>query len=366
MGFRYLKYFDWMSFFLVLIISVVGLMFVFSATYKPECPCSIFFKKQVFGVISGLVIYLACCIVDYRKAIFWGYVGYLIVIGLLVFTLAKGHVGMGGQRWIDLGFTRVQPSELVKIFFPAFATYYFYARCDRPRQSWHDLLVPILIPLALSTVLVFKQPDLGTAVVLAGAALTTLWLAGADKRIFVYGALVGIIAMPIFWHVLKPYQRTRVTAFLGQGTPIKERYQIEQAKVAIGSGGIVGKGFLCGTQNKLQFVPEGRTDFIFSVLCEEMGFMGAFTVLILYAALFLRLFWVVQTIKPREPKIFALGLIIPVVFSAFINIGMVLGLLPSVGVPLPLMTCGISQTWTTCAGLGAFAGIAMRRCYING
>jgi rod shape determining protein RodA len=340
-------------------------MFVFSATYKPDVPYSLFFKKQLFGIVSGIAIYFICCTIDYRKALRWGYVCYIAIIGLLIFTLIKGSIGMGGQRWIDLAFIKFQPSELAKLFFPAFITYYFYSHRDHFENTWYDF-IPILIPLIISTILVLKQPDLGTAIVLFCSGLTTLWLAGMNKKFFMYGGLCALLAMPAFWYILKPYQKARVLVYLGQGEKTKERYQIEQAKIAIGSGGFTGKGFLQGTQNKLRFLPEGRTDFIFAVLCEEAGFVGAIIILILYIMLFLRLFTLAQTIKPADPKLFAAGLILPIMLSAIINICMVLGLLPIAGVPLPFMTYGISHTWTTFATLGMFTGIAIRRCYING
>ena len=308
---RYIKYFDWTSFFLIVALSFVGLMFVFSATYKPDIPYSSFFKKQLFGTLCGLGIYFVCCAIDYRKALQWGYVGYLIVIGLLAFTLIKGSIGLGGQRWIGFGSIRVQPSELVKFFFPAFFTYYFCAHRDYFENRWYDF-VPIFIPLLLSTVLVLKQPDLGTAIVLLSTGLITLWLAGLSKKFFIYAGLCALLAAPILWHMLRPYQKARVTVFLGQGKTTKERYQIEQAKIAIGSGGFAGKGFLQGTQSKLQFIPASQTDFIFAVLCEEAGFIGALIILLLYIILFLRLFVIVQSIKPPDHKLFAVGLIIPI------------------------------------------------------
>lgn len=362
---RYIKYFDWTSFLLIVTLSFIGLMFVFSATYNPDLPYSSFFKKQLFGTLAGIGIYFLCCIIDYRKALQWGYIGYLIIIGLLAFTLIKGTIGFGGQRWIGFGGVRVQPSELVKLFFPAFMTYYFSTHRDYFENRWYDFL-PIFIPLILSTILVLKQPDLGTAIVLLSTGLITLWLAGLDKKFFIYGGLCALLATPVMWHMLRPYQKARVMVFLGEGKTSKERYQIEQAKIAIGSGGLTGKGFLQGTQNKLHFIPAGQTDCIFAVLCEEAGFIGALIILCLYAMLFLRLFSIVQTIKPPDPKLFAVGLIIPIMLSALINISMVLGLLPIVGIPLPFMTYGISHTWTTFASLGIFTGIAIRRFYING
>jgi len=363
---RYLNCFDWTSFFLIAGIASLGLIFVFSATYKLDLPYSIFFKKQLLGIISGFGIYLLCCLIDYRRAILWGYTGYIAIIVLLVLTMLKGSVGgWGGQRWIDIAFIRIQPSELAKFFYPAFVTYFCCIKKDLIDGTIKDYL-PLLIPLFITSLLVLKQPDLGTAIVLMTSGLAMLWLAGLSNKFFLYGFCFCLLATPLLWATLKPFQKQRIAVYLGSGTTTKERYQIEQARIAIGSGGLTGKGFLQGTQNCFHFIPAGRTDFIFAVLCEEMGFMGALLLIVLYLLLFMRLCWIIQTLRPREPRLFAAGLMLPILISAIINIGMVLGLLPIVGIPLPLMSYGISQTWTTFASLGLFNSVAIRRIYING
>lgn len=362
---RYLKYFDWTSFALITAIAACGLLFVFSATYKVDEPYSIFFKKQLFGIITGFGIYLLCCLIDYRHAILWGYTGYIAVIVLLFITMVKGTVGMGAQRWVGYAFIKIQPSEFAKLLFPAFVTYYCCIKREIVNGRWTDF-IPLIIPLGICSFLVLKQPDLGTAIVIASSGLLMLWVAGLSNRFFLYSFLLIILAAPLLWSHLKPYQKNRVMVFCGQGDTNKERYQIEQAKIAIGSGGLTGKGVLQGTQNSLQFIPAGRTDFIFAVLCEETGYIGALFLLFLYTLLFLRLCWIILTIRPREPRLFAAGLILPIMVSAFINVCMVLDLLPVVGISLPLMSYGLSQTWTTFASLGLFNSIALRRFYING
>ncbi|MDR3549854.1 MAG: FtsW/RodA/SpoVE family cell cycle protein, partial [Candidatus Babeliales bacterium] len=278
---RYVRNFDWAGFLLIIIISCIGLFFVYSATYKPEMPYSTYFKKQLFGVLSGWLIYAACCAFDYRSLMRVGYFAYLATMGLLVFTIIKGTIGMGAQRWINLGLFKLQPSELTKLFFPAFATYYLITEDDTLDLSFAGF-VPVLIILAISFVLILKQPDLGTALILAFSAAALLWLTGITRKFFVIGFLTIVLSAPVLWHVLKPYQKQRIAVFLGEGDVKKERYQLEQAKIAIGSGGLAGKGFLQGTQNKYLFLPESRTDFIFAVLCEETGFVGALILLFLY------------------------------------------------------------------------------------
>lgn len=361
---RYIRYFDWIGFFLIIAISTIGLLFVYSATYKPENPYSIFFTKQAFGILTGWVIYAIFCAVDYRTLMRWGYFAYLGVIGLLIFTIIKGSIGMGAQRWINLGFIKLQPSELAKLFFPAFTTYYFLGIDDTKRVTIADFL-PILGILGISFLLILKQPDLGTALILVFSAAVLLWFAGLPRSFFIAGFISVIVCAPILWHFLKPYQKQRIAVFLGEGDVRKERYQLEQAKIAIGSGGTWGKGFLQGTQNKLLFLPESRTDFIFAVLCEELGFIGALFLLALFVFLFLRFFYIIYTINVPLVQLLATGLIIHIVISAVVNIGMVIGLLPVVGIPLPLVSYGVSNLWVTFASLGWFNGIAMRRFYIG-
>ena len=215
--------------------------------------------------------------------------------------------------------------------------------------------------LGISFALTVKQPDLGTALLIAGSGLTLLWLAGLSKKFFLYGGLLCAIATPVLWTVLKPYQRNRIAVFLGYGTTQKERYQIEQSEIAIGSGGLWGKGLLKGTQNKLQFLPESRTDFIFAVLCEEWGFVGALLILALYALLFLHTLWLIKLIDVPHLQILAIGLLIHLILSAMINIFMVIGLLPIVGIPLPLMSYGLSNLLISFGSLGWIHGIYVQK-----
>lgn len=359
---RYFRYFDWISFFLIIILSGIGLFFVFSATYRPEQPISLFFKKQSFGIISGLLIYLLCSATDFRALMRWGYFAYFAVMGLLVFTILKGSIGMGAQRWLDLGFFRIQPSELTKLLFPAYATYYFYTEKDSLSFSFKQFL-PVLGILAFSFILIRKQPDLGTALVLLFSGLIIIWFAGINKKFFLYGLLFVLTTAPITWHLLHDYQKQRVLVFLGYGDSKKERYQIEQSQIAIGSGGIMGKGLLKGTQNKLQFLPESRTDFIFSVIAEEAGLLGALFILFMFTILFFQFFWIIASIKSPFVQLLALGLVLPIIISTLINIGMVTGLMPIVGIPLPFISYGLSNLWVNFASLGWFNAIAIRRFY---
>lgn len=357
---RLLRSFDWINFAITTTLACIGLAFIFSATYKPDQPYSLFFKKQAFGFATGFIIYVVASFTDYRSIMRWGYFAYLVVLGLLIFTLVKGHIGMGGQRWINFGIINIQPSELAKLLFPAFTAYFFYTHDDDKRHQI-SLFLPILALLGFSFLLIVKQPDLGTALILVFTGFTMLWMAGISHKFFLYGTLCVLLSAPISWHMLKPYQKNRIFVFLGYGDTRKERYQIEQSKIAIGSGGLWGKGFLRGTQNKLHFLPESRTDFIFSVIAEEMGFVGTFFLLLLYAMLFLRFFAMITLLPSHAMQLFALGIIAHIIISAIVNIGMVIDLLPVVGIPLPLVSYGVSNLWITFASLGIFNSITSKR-----
>lgn len=362
---RYFRYFDWFSFSIMLILVSIGLLFVFSATYKFDLPYSLFFKKQLFGALSGILLYFVFCIIDYRILLRLGYGFYLSVIGLLIFTLIKGSIGKGGQRWVDLLVFRFQPSELAKLFFPAFFAHYLFDQSEAKIEHTTEFL-PITCILLFSILLIVKQPDLGTGLLIFFSCAVLLWFAGLAKRYFICTLLFLAISMPLLWSViLKPYQKQRINVFFGYGDAKKERYQLEQSKIAIGSGGFWGKGFLKGTQNKLMFLPESRTDMIFAVIAEEWGFVGAVIIIILFLILFARLLWLVWQISNYYVQLLALGLITPSIIACVINMAMVVGMLPIVGIPLPFISYGISHLWVSFASLGWLNGIIIRQSYIG-
>lgn len=354
---------DLILFGLALALSSIGLVFVFSATYTTVQPFSSYFTKQAFGMVGGIAIFWMTALAD-RHALFkWGYLTYFLVVGLLIFTLIKGHVGMGAQRWLDLAFFRLQPSELAKPLFPVFATFYLASYRDTLAFSLYNV-VPVLGMLMVSFVLILRQPDLGTALIIGIVGLILLWLAGMPQRWFLYIGMLGVLVAPIGWYMLKPYQKQRVVVFLGGGQAKKDRYQIEQSLIAIGSGGLCGKGLFRGTQNKLRFLPESRTDFIFAVLCEECGFIGAISVLLMYVLLIGYALCAVTRCQNPCDQLLAVGLLLHLILSIIINISMVLGLLPIVGIPLPFMSYGLSNLWVTWGSLGWFCNITAKRILI--
>ncbi len=367
---RSVRYFDMISFLLMLALLAIGLLFVFSATYRPDRPFSLFFKKQLFGACAGIGLYLFFSFKDLRNFFRAGFFAYFVLLALLVYTMIGGWIGMGAKRWISLSFIRFQPSEMVKFLLPIFLGYYFCEEkvlkfpllSEGKGLSLQSFAFPLGI-LGVSFLLVAKQPDLGTALIIAFSGIITLWFVGLDRRVIWAGALVCLCAAPLLWTVLKPYQQKRILVLFGHGDTHKERYQIEQSIIAIGSGGLCGKGFLRGTQNKLEFLPEDHTDFIFSVICEEIGFFGVLGVLLLFLLLFIRLMYVTMSLASFFDQIVSIGFIMPIFLSVIINLGMVIGMLPIVGIPLPLVSYGLTNLWITLASLGWLNNIAIRRFY---
>jgi len=361
---RHIRYFDWISFVLMLILTGIGLLFVFSATSKDHAMLSPFFKKQLFGAISGLIVYFVFSFVDLQGLCRWGFFGFFGVLFLLVYTIIGGWIGMGAKRWISLYFITFQPSELVKLMLPLSFAFYFSEQKTRPHPTLPLPISDFVFPLALlfiSFLLILKQPDLGTALIILFSGIIILWLARIPKLFFLCMILFSTLGAPLLWRKLKPYQQQRILVLLGHGDNKKERYQVEQSKIAIGSGGLTGRGLMKGTQNRLSFLPEARTDFIFSVLCEEWGFLGALFVLLLFSLLFLRLISIILQAPTLLEQLLGMGLLAPIMLSTITNIGMVAGLLPIVGIPLPLFTYGISHMWVTFANLGILNNIAIRR-----
>jgi rod shape determining protein RodA len=364
---RYFRYFDWISFLLLVALVSLGLLFVYSATYKPDLPLSLFFKKQLAGAIAGFGIYFLFCMFDIKRISRWGLAAFGVTLMFLIYSFVGGMIAMGAKRWVSLFFFRFQPSELAKLFLPVFIASYF-TELETPKYTlqytmpFKNFLLPLGV-LFFTFVLILKQPDLGTALLVLLSGFVLLWFIGIPPAFFITLGLVGILSAPILWKVLKPYQQNRILVLFGYGDMRKERYQVEQSKIAIGSGGVLGKGLLQGTQNKFDFLPEDHTDFIFSVVCEELGFIGAFFIMSLYTALFARLMYGLLQVQNFFEQIVGLGLLVHVMISTFVNMGMVMGMLPTVGIPLPLFSYGVTNLWINLASLGWLHNILIRRFY---
>ncbi|HLU61092.1 MAG TPA: rod shape-determining protein RodA [Gammaproteobacteria bacterium] len=289
---------------------------------------------------------------------------YLAGVVLLLLVLVTGDIGKGAQRWLDLGFVRFQPSELMKLAVPMMVAWYLNDRPLPPRFA--DLLVAGLI-VAIPAALIIEQPDLGTSLLVISGGAFAIFLAGLRWRWILGLFAMFAVAAPLAWHfMLHNYQKQRVLTFLNpESDPLNTGYHIIQSKIAIGSGGLFGKGWLNGTQSQLEFLPERHTDFIFAVIGEEFGLLGAALVLAVYAYVIARgLYMALQADKTYE-RIVAGSLTLTFFVYVFVNVGMVTGLLPVVGVPLPLISYGGTSMVTLLGGFGILMSIHSHRRFVS-
>lgn len=289
----------------------------------------------------------------------WSPLLYAIGVGLLLAVLVAGVMGKGAQRWLDLGFIRFQPAELVKLGAPMMLAWYLSSKPLPP--NWRYLLISLLL-LVVPVLMIAKQPDLGTAILVASSGLFVLFLAGIRWRLVIAMGLVAAAAAPAAWYLMHDYQRIRVLTFLNpESDPLGAGYHIIQSKIAIGSGGIYGKGWLNGTQSQLEFLPERHTDFIFAVLGEEFGLMGGLLLLLIYLFIIMRGLYIASQAQDSYSRLLAGSLTLVFFVYLFVNTGMVSGLLPVVGVPLPLVSYGGTSLVTLLAGFGMLMSIHTHR-----
>jgi rod shape determining protein RodA len=340
----------------LLLLMGTGLVVIYSAGGKD---IDLIMRQGIrLAVALGVMILLAQIppLVYRRLSIHFYVLGVLMLIAVLLF----GTMGKGAQRWLDLGFMRFQPSEIMKLAVPMMVAWYI-SRFNLPPRILHIVVGFGL--MAVPTLLVAKQPDLGTSLLLASAGLFVLFLAGTSWKIIgTIGALASAFA-PIMWmFLMKDYQKQRVLTFLNpESDPLGSGYHIIQSKIAIGSGGIPGKGWLQGTQSQLEFLPERHTDFIFSVFSEEFGFSGILLLLTLYAFIVVRGMIIAMRAQEAYSKLLAGSITLTFFIYVFVNMGMVSGLLPVVGVPLPLISYGGTSMVTLLAGFGILMGIGTQK-----
>ena len=301
-----------------------------------------------FGIFFSMMILLS--FFDLR---FWhsiGYLFYIVVLGFLFWASFYGITASGSQRWINLYFINLQPSELMKIaIIICFAKFYHRTQMHNI-NNFKNLFFPIVI-LLFPILLVISQPDLGTSILIALSGIIVLWLVGINIKYFIYSSLTLIISMPFVISFLKPYQKLRILTFFDPDKdPLGAGYQIIQSKIAVGSGGLTGKGFLKGTQSYLEFLPEKHTDFIFTLFSEEHGFVGSVFLLLIYAIMIFRILRIGSFSRSFFGKLFCYGFASSIFIYISINMSMVLGLLPIVGSPLPIMSYGGSSMLATMIG----------------
>jgi rod shape determining protein RodA len=344
-------------------MNVIGLFNLYSATHGPTSHnMGGLFWGQILYIIVGWIIYAAVTFMDYRIFLRFAYLLYGINVCFLFLVLIIGHASLGAQRWLDLGFFHYQPSETMKLVLVLVLARYFHTHVRPQGHTLRELVVPIVLVL-IPTLFVVKQPDLGTGLLLVTTAMTMLLFVKIRTRVLVAAAIVFTIAMPIAWKfAFKEYQKNRVLTFLDPNRdPRGAGYNSIQSKIAVGSGRILGKGWRKGTQSQLEFLPERHTDFIFSVLSEEFGFVGSAFTLGLFITLFLMGVRIASQAKDKFGVLLVVGVMAILFWHMFINMGMTTGILPIVGIPLPLISYGGSSLLTTMLGLGMISSISLRR-----
>ena len=347
--FQKLRSFDYILFFLILVIGIISIFAMYSSdggdfsyhTKSHLLRFSIFFLMMVFISFINIKTWHSL-----------GYLFYIIVLALLFWASFYGITVQGSQRWINLYFINLQPSELMKVaIILCFAKYYHRMQLENVNK-FKNIIIPLLV-LLIPISLVISQPDLGTSILIALSGIIVLWLAGVNIKYFFYSSFVFIISAPFVISFLKPYQKLRILTFFDPDKdPLGAGYQIIQSKIAVGSGGLTGKGFLKGTQGYLEFLPEKHTAFIFTLYSEEFGFIGSLFLLLLYAIMIFRIVRIGSLSRSFFGKFFCYGFGSAIFVYITVNMAMVLGLVPIVGSPLPIMSYGGSSMLATMIGFG--------------
>ena len=349
---------QWGLVLLVAAISSIGFAMLYSAANGDLHPWA---SRQMTRFAIALVPMIAAALVDIRYWYRSAYWIYAVSLALVVLVDLRGIAGMGAQRWIALGIIQLQPSELMKIALVLALARYFHGLSDDDTGRLRYLVVPALL-VGAPTVLVLKQPDLGTAMMLLAAGAVLFFLAGVRLWMFAAGALAATVAAPLAWSMLRDYQKVRLYTFLDpERDPLGAGYHILQSKIALGSAGVFGKGFLHGTQSHLSFLPEKQTDFIFTMIAEELGLVGGLTLLTLYALVIIYAFAIALRSRSQFGRLLGLGIAVNFFLYAFINAAMVMGLIPVVGVPLPLISYGGTAMVTMMLGFGLLMNVGIHR-----
>jgi rod shape determining protein RodA len=352
---RLLSNFHWTLLITVFFILSIGIINLYSATSE-----SGIYVKQIYWIIFGIITMSIMLTFDYITLEKYAYAIYGISILLLIFAIIFGKVYSGAQRWIHIGPISIQPSEITKLSLIIALAKYFN-KDKNIEYSSKNLFIPLIIT-SIPFIIVAKQPDLGTAGVLLLISFSIILFMKVKIRYILPFILIALFLSPIFWQSLKDYQKQRILTFINPNRdPLRTGYHITQSKIAIGSGKLLGKGFLKGTQSQLHFIPEHHTDFIFSVFAEEWGFLGAVVILSAYFILIILGLNIAKHSRERFGMILAFGITVMITWHVIINIGMVIGLLPVVGITLPLMSYGGSSILVTLTGIGILFNIGMRR-----
>ena len=359
---RLVQNFDWVLLLLLLLLAGVSLLNLYSATFAiRDVGGSHVFIKQIYWFLIGFVVFLLMTTFNYYALERLAYPAYVVTIALLILVLLVGKVTSGSQRWLSLGPVSFQPSELSKIAMVIVLAKFFSEKHGHQGYRLRDLWQPFLL-IAAPSVLILKEPDLGTTLLLMVVCFTMILFVKVHWKSLVILVVSAFSVAPFIWFNLKAYQRMRILTFLRPDMdPFGSGYHINQSKIAIGSGQLWGKGFLNGTQTRLHFLPEQHTDFALSVLAEEWGFAGSVILLLVYLFLILWGLNIAKVSKDKFGSIMAVGIVAFIFWQVVINVGMVTGLLPVVGIPLLLFSYGGSSLISTMAAMGLLMNISMRR-----
>lgn len=344
-----IKQLNWMLVFLIVILSAIGFLALYSAAGGHVAPWA---SRQMLRFMIGFAGMIVISLVDVRWWFRLAWPCYFAGFFLLIVVEFMGRMGKGAERWIDLGFVQIQPSELMKLAIIMVLARYFHLASQDDMRRIRFLVLPALIILA-PVGMVLLQPNLGTALIMALNGAAMLFMAGAPIWMFLGGAAVVTGAVPVIWHFMHDYQKQRVMTFLNpESDPLGAGYHITQSKIAIGSGGFSGKGFLNGSQSHLNFLPEKQTDFIFTLWVEEFGLLGGLFLLAVLGLIFSYGLWMTLRVKHNFGRYMCLALMVNFSLYAFINIAMVMGLIPVVGIPLPLVSYGGTSMLAVMFGFG--------------
>ena len=349
---------NWGLVLVVALLGAIGCAMLYSAANGSMDPWA---SRQLLRFGAGMVLLLGVALTDIRIWFRYAYPLYLGALALLILVEIMGSTGMGAQRWIDLRVIQLQPSEIMKVTMVlALARYFHGVASEEIGRPF--LLVPPLAIVFVPAGLVMKQPDLGTAVMLVMIGGAVFFTAGVRIWKFAVVLLAGLASIPIGWSFLHAYQRQRVLTFLNpENDPLGSGYHILQSKIALGSGGLFGRGFMQGTQSHLNFLPEKQTDFIFTMLAEEFGMTGGLVLLVLYALVFVYGFAIALRARNHFGRLLAVGLTVNLFLYVFINMAMVMGLIPVVGVPLPLVSYGGTAMLAVMTAIGLTMSVYVHR-----
>lgn len=359
----FFKKIDFNLVFVVLALNIIGLINLYSATHDPETVgVHRLFTMQIFWICFGWLLFLIMTIIDYKILTKLSYFFYGLNLIFLVIVEFWGNVALGAQRWLDFGFFKYQPSETMKLVMVILLAKHLAETNTSDGLGFKKLIFPLFLT-AIPFILTVIQPDLGTSMMLASISVSMLVFVGVKKRILIGSILAFILILPLAYNFgLKEYQKNRVLTFIDPTRdPRGAGYNSIQSKIAVGSGKFLGKGFRKGTQSQLDFLPERHTDFIYSVLSEEHGFIGSFTVLTLFIILILIGIKIATQARDKYGALLVIGCLALIFWHMFVNIGMVIGILPIVGIPLPILSYGGSGMITSFLALGIISSVAMRR-----